>query len=160
MFSNFSAFSGISYASIVEDPYETFVGSWATKTCYVYNLPFICPYVILEPNIEMAILKFDNGTHIEPLFIESIINQTGFNGSFFQFEYMVPILEDYKFYIYSKKECNITVWIDGTQTTVFPKTGVPYEVEVLVTDGVSPISDLRVDAVEENGRDSFLPISI
>ncbi|MEW6749178.1 MAG: hypothetical protein AB1295_05720 [Candidatus Micrarchaeota archaeon] len=158
MFSNFSIFAGIPYNSIIEDPYDTFVGNWATKTCYVYNLPFVCPYIILAPNIEMAVLKFDNGTHVEPLFIQSILNQTGYNGSFVQFEYIVPVLEQYFFYVYSQKDCNMTIWIDGVQTTVFPKTGVPYEVEVLVTDGVSPVNGIRVDAAEENGRDSFLPL--
>jgi len=158
MFSNFTVFSGIDYGAIAEDPYETFVGNWATTTCYIYSMPFVCPYITLAPNIAMAVLKYDNGTHIEPLFLGTIFNQTGYNGSAFHFEYMVPALEKYYFYLYSKKECNITVWVDGVQTTTLPNTGVPYGIEVLVRDGVTPVGDLRVDAVEENGRDSFLPI--
>ncbi|MFH0737521.1 MAG: hypothetical protein V1827_02400 [Candidatus Micrarchaeota archaeon] len=158
IFSNFTIFSGIPYDLVNEDPYDTFVGNWATTTCYIFSTPFTCPYIILEPDIQMAVLKFYNGTHYEPLFIGTILNQTGFNGSAFDFEYMLPALETYYFYLYSEKECNITVWIDGVQTTTLPNTGVPYGVEVLVASGATPISNLRVDAVEENGRDSFLPI--
>ena len=159
MFSNFSVFSGVHFPSSIESPQNTFTNPWSTMTCYIYDIPFICTFITLAPDIRMGVLGFYNGTHVEPLFVEPIFNRPGYNGSLFDFEYIVPALENYFFYIYHAQDCDITVTIDGAHTTVFPKSGVPYDVRVTVRDNQSnPIPGTRVDAVEENGRSFLFPV--
>jgi hypothetical protein len=159
MFSNFTLFSGIDFSLYPDDPFDTFVSGWSVMTCYLYDIPFLCPYITLNPNTAMAILKFDNGTHVEPLFVGVINNTLGYNlTSLFDFQYMVPALEFYNFYSYKPTPCNITVWIDGVQTTTFPRTATPYDVRLRVTDNAAPVTGVRVYAVEENGRNFLSPL--
>ncbi len=160
MFSAFGVFGISNLSDNPQNPYDTFAGATNLMTCYVYDVPYVCPYVTLAPDIRMGVLLYNNGTRIEPLFIESIINQAGYNGSMFDFEYMVPALERYYFYIMEPIPCDMTVYIDGVQTTTFPKTGVPYDVEAVVVDNATraPISGLRVDADEQNGLNLLYPV--
>ncbi|MEM3499785.1 MAG: hypothetical protein QXI17_03945 [Candidatus Bilamarchaeaceae archaeon] len=159
MFSTFVAFSGMAnYSKYIESPLMTF-SPFLTTTCYIYQLPFVCPYIVLKNNTKMGVLKFDNGSVVEPLFISTIESLEGYNGTYFDFEFMVPYLENYYFYIYGQKECNITVWIDDVQTTTFPKTGVPYKVVAQVRDeNQNIVENASIRAVEENGRSIFYPI--
>jgi len=159
MFSNFSVFSGMTnYSAYPDSPYNTFA-PFLTTTCYIYQTAFPCYYIILKNNTIMGILKFSNGTHEEPLFVNVIQNLQGYNGSYFHFEYLVPALEKYYFYIYGQKECNITVWIDDVQTTTFPQTGVPYKVVAQARDeNGNTIENVTMYAVESNGRNIFYPI--
>jgi hypothetical protein len=160
MFENFTTFAGLNLSTLFDGPLNTFCNPCVFTTCYIGNNPILCPFVVLEANTAMAVLKFSNGTHEEPLFVGLINNSLGYNGTFFDFEYMVPTFEDYYFYIYERKEtCNITVWIDDVQTTTFPKTGVPYKVEFLATDDSSnPITNAPLRVVEKNGRNILYPI--
>jgi len=159
MFSNFTAFMGMNYTLEIEDPEDTLCDPCVFTTYYIYDIPFTAPYITLNANTRMYILKFVNATVEEPLFVGTIESLLGYNGSFFDFEYMVPAFEDYYFYIYHQEECNITVWIDGVETTTFPKTGVPYDVEVLVTDNTStPVTNATIRAVERNGRNLLMPL--
>lgn len=159
MFSNFTVFSGLNYSEFSDSPSATFCNPCTYTTCYVNNNPILCPYIILEQNFVMGILKFFNGTHTEPLFVGSILSRTGFNGTSFDFEYIVPVLENYYFYIYETEECEITVWIDGVPTTTFPKSAVPYNVRAQVLDNSSnPVGNVSLKAVEHNGRSIIYPI--
>ncbi len=159
LFANFTAFTGLNYSEFSDNPFDTFCNPCTYMTCYLGPASFLCPYVVLEPTIRMGILKFFNGTAFEPLFVGSIVNQAGFNGTFFDFEYLVPAFEYYYFYIFKGEECSITVWIDGVQTTTFPNTGVPYYVRAQVLDsGASPLTNVSLRAVEGNGRNIFYPI--
>lgn len=158
MFSNFTVFSGINFTSMLDGPPNTFANPLAMMTCQIGTLSILCPYITLADNTSMAVLKYSNGTHEEPIFINLIELNLGYNGTYFDFEYMVPRAETYYFYVYPEK-CNITVWIDGVQTTAFPKTGVPYAVTFFVTyaNTTSPIPGARVRVVEENGRNILYP---
>lgn len=159
MFSSFSTFAGMNYSIVADSPLHTLCDPCTFGTCYLYGMPFSCPYITLGVNTPMGILKFDNGTHVEPLFVGVIDSLLGYNGSFFDFEYLVPAFDDYYFYLYSQPACNLTVWIDGVQTTTFPDTGVPYEVRVLVTDNQShPLTGVQVRAAEGNGRNILYPV--
>lgn len=157
MFSNFTIFAGLNFTYMLDGPYNTFTNPMLMATCRIGNLILPCPYITLADNTSMAVLKYSNGTHEEPIFINIIESKLGYNGTYFDFEYMVPRAEFYYFYVYPE-DCNITVWIDGVQTTIFPKTGVPYGTRFLVTylDG-SPISGAKVRVVEENGRNILSP---
>lgn len=159
MFHSFSAFSSMSnYSNYIESPLRTF-SPFVTTVCYIYQVPFICPYVVLKNNTIMGVLKFDNGTTQEPLFVNTIEHLQGYNGSYFDFEFLVPAFETYYIYIYGQKKCNITVWIDDVQTTAFPNTGVPYKVVAQVRDeNQNIVENATVYAVEENGRSIFYPI--
>ncbi len=156
MFSNFTAFNGLDFTTFVDSPFYTFLMSM-TMNCTVGSNTYLCPYVTLIPGVRMGLLKYSNGTHEEPIFITVIENQLGYNGSYFDFEYMVPKNESYYFYVYPE-DCNITIWIDGAQTTIFPKTGVPYDVRMRVVypDG-TPVDGATFRAVEENGRSILSP---
>ncbi|MFH1394220.1 MAG: hypothetical protein ABII71_00475 [Candidatus Micrarchaeota archaeon] len=160
MFSPFSIFSGLNFTGTVDSPLNTFCDpACSYMTCYLASTPILCPFITLNSNTRMGVLKFDNGTHIEAVFVTAIESLLGYNGSFFDFEYMVPAFETYNFYIYGAEDCNITVWIDGVQTTTFPKSGVPYGVEVLVADNSStPVPNVRISANEINGRNLLFPI--
>lgn len=158
-FSTFATFAGMSnYSLYAESPYNTFL-PFLNTTCYIYETAMPCYYIVLKNNTPMGILKFDNGTSQEPLFVNTIGSLLGYNGSYFDFEYLVPVLETYYFYIYAEKECNITVWIDDAQTATFPNTGVPYKVVAQVRDKTGGIvQNITLRAVEENGRNIFYPV--
>jgi|GEM_PF-701625 len=160
MFSAFNVFNGTNFSTMLDSPMNTFCNPACNfMVCNLYQTPFLCPYVTLNPNTRMGVLKFNNGTHEEAVFVGTIESLIGYNGSFFDFEYMVPVFEEYYFYIYKEQDCNITVWIDGVQTTTFPTTGVPYQVEALVTDNTSaPVPGVAITAAEENGRNLLFPI--
>ncbi len=159
MFDNFTVFTGLNLSNLLDGPLNTFCNPCTFTTCYIFDNPIACPYIVLRMNTPMAVLKFSNGTHEEPLFVGLIDNKLGYNGTFFDFEYMVPTFEDYYFYIYGRKVCNITVWIDDVQTTTFPKTSVPYKVEFLAADNQSnPIQNVPLRVVEKNGRNILYPI--
>jgi hypothetical protein len=157
MFEAFNVFSGISY-SFTESPRNTLCDPCTYMICHIYQNPIACPFINLMMNTPMGILKFDNGTHEEAVFVGTVENLMGYNTTFFDYEFMMPVDEDYYFYYYKEEECNITVWIDDVQTTTFPKSGVPYKVEVLVTDNSSsPVISTDVDAIENNGRNILYP---
>ncbi len=159
MFENFTTFAGLNLSRLFDGPLNTFCNPCVFTTCYIYNNPITCPFVVLEASTPMGVLKFSNGTHEEPLFVGAIENLLGYNGTFFDFEYIVPAFEDYYFYLYKEAECNLTIWIDDVETTTFPKTGVPYKVELLVLDNDSlPMENATVRVVEGNGRNIFYPI--
>jgi len=160
MFENFTVFTGINYTSTPDSPLNTFCAPCVYTTCYIYGVPIGCPYILLNPSTPVAVLKFFNGTTVEPLFVGTIVNLPGYNGSNFDFEYIVPAREFYYFYLYKRRGCNLTVWIDDVQTTTFSKTGVPYKVEVLVRDNatLAPIANATVRSVEKNGRNILYPI--
>jgi len=159
MFDNFTAFLGLNTSALLDGPLNTFCNPCSFMTFTFYNITISAPFVILKNNTPMGVLKFSNGTHIEPLFVGIIDSKLGFNGTFFDFEYMVPVFEDYYFYVYKEEECNITVWIDDVETTIFPRTAVPYKVEFLVTDVHSvPLQNVTLRVVENNGRNILYPI--
>ncbi len=156
MFSNFSIFSGLNFSYFFDSPLQTFV-PMNMMACQIGSHTFPCPYVILNNYTRLAVLKFSNGTWEEPLFVALIENQLGFNGTYFDFQYMVPKSENYSFYVYPE-DCNITVWIDNVETTAFPSTGVPYAVEFRVTyEDDTPIDSAVIQVVEENGRNILFP---
>lgn len=99
MFSNFTAFAGLNYSSTPENPFDTFL-PFPLAVCQLGNASFACPYITTMPGKMMGILKFDNGTDVEPIFVELISNDPGFNGSNFDFQFMVPENETYLFYTY------------------------------------------------------------
>ncbi len=158
MFSIFSAFSGLNFSSFSDSPLGTFAAPFITAPCQVGSLTYSCAYIYLQNNSFLGVLKFDNGTHVEPIFVTNISSVLGYNSTYFDFQYMVPKQDHYLFYVYPD-ECEITVWIDGVQTEVFPKTAVPYDVEFLVTheNSTTPIDHARVHVVEVNGRNLLYP---
>ncbi|NYZ77383.1 hypothetical protein H0O02_03645 [Candidatus Micrarchaeota archaeon] len=160
MFENFTTFLGLNTSALIDGPLNTFCNPACTyTTCYIFNAPISCPYILLNNNTPMAVLKFSNGTNDEPLFVGVIDSLLGYNGSYFDFEYMVPTFEEYYFYIYAPEECNITVWIDDVQTVTFPRTGTPYKAEFLVRDEqLNPVANATVRVVENNGRNILYPI--
>ncbi len=157
MFDNFTNFYGKDFTTFVDSPLFTFVGA-ITDTCTLGNQIFSCPRITLVGPTPLWLLVYDNGTHQEPVFVSNVTSTAGYNGTSFDFQYMVPVLDNYFFYIYPE-ECNITVWIDGTQTTTYPKTGVPYEVDFLVTynNSAIPIPHALVRVTETNGRNLLYP---
>ena len=159
IFSNFTIFSGLNFSRFSDSPLRTFASPFVTFPCTVGSHSYSCAYTYLENHSFLGILKFDNGTHQEPVFVTNISSTLGYNGTYFDFQYMVPQEEDYFFYVYPD-ECNITIWIDGVQTNTFPSTAVPYDVEILVTyeDSAVPIDQASVYVIEENGRNLLSPV--
>jgi len=100
MFANFTSFYGLPYASYTDDPQATFCNPCQFTTCTLAGQNFSCPYVTLKNNSVMAVLKYVNGSRVEPLFVTMVSPQAGFNGSVFDFEYLLPAREYYYFYAY------------------------------------------------------------
>lgn len=157
MFDNFTRFSGKNFTNFADSPLFTFVGA-LTDICRLGSQNFSCARITLVGPTPLWLLVFDNGTHEEPIFISNVTSTTGYNGTNFDFQYMVPVLDNYFFYIYPE-DCNITIWIDGVETTAYPKTGVPYAVNFLITYNGStvPIPNAFVRVTENNGRNLLYP---
>ncbi|MBD3397880.1 hypothetical protein GF412_01885 [Candidatus Micrarchaeota archaeon] len=158
MFSSFSAFSGLNFSTFSDSPLRTFADPLATAPCTIGAVTYSCAYIYLQNHSFLGVLKFDNGTHQEPVFVTNISTVLGYNGTYFDFQYMVPKEDHYLFYVYPE-ECEISVLIDGVPTDVFPKTAVPYDVEFLVTyeNSTAPIDHAVVNVVETNGRNILYP---
>jgi len=160
MFWNFTVFNGWDFSLIGDSPNATLCNPCVYTTCEIQAVSLPCVYINLSQDFQMKVLKFSNGTVVEPIFICNISNGTGYNGSVFEFEYLVPSKEVYSFYIYPE-ECNITVYIDGVQTTVFPSTANVYDLRAVVRyKNLSVAQNATVYIVEENGRNILLPILI
>ena len=133
IFSNFTVFSGLNYSLTFEDPQDTFCNPCTYTSCVVNGTAYMCPYIILRQNILMAILKFDNGTHTEPLFFATVQSLQGYNGTYFDFEYMVAAEEDYYFYLY-KPNPPPNVTIINPKPITYGSTTVPLVYDI-VDDG-------------------------
>ncbi len=159
IFWNFTVFNGWNF-SILDSPNATLCNPCTYTSCEIQYLALPCVYINLSQDFQMKVLKFNNGTTVEPVFICNISNGTGYNGTVFEFEYLVPAKEVYSFYIYPQ-ECNITVYVDGVQTTVFPNTANVYDLRAVVRyKNLSVAQNATVYLVEENGRNILLPILI
>ncbi len=102
MFENFTVFAPVNSSLLIDGPDRTFCEPACNYTTFdFYTLPYTAAYITLRQNTIMGVLKFSNGTHEEPLFVCSIDSLIGYDGTFFDFEYMVPTHEDYYFYIYA-----------------------------------------------------------
>ena len=124
MFSNFTVFTGFNFSLTDDDPGDTFCSPCVYTSCVVNGTAFLCPYIMLTQNTLIAVLKFDNGTHVEPLFFGIIQSLPGYNGTNFDFEYLVPAEEDYYFYIYQPNlPPNVT--IINPQPITYSTTSVP-----------------------------------
>ena len=158
MFSNFTTFAGLNFSTFVESPLFTFCSPCVYRTCNISGMEIPCPYIILNPNINLSVLKFNNGTWIEPVFVATLGPQVGYNTTVFDFQYMMPKNESYFFFVYP--ECLIDTYIDGVNTQYFPNTGVPYDVRLVVRDkgsgAVIPNAELHLS--ENNGRNILFPI--
>ncbi len=136
MFDNFTAFAGLNTSSLTDGPLKTFCSpACVYGTCYIENTSFSCPIVILRQNIPMGVLKFSNGTTEEPLFVTLIDSRIGYNGTLFDFEYMVPTFEDYYFYIYIS-DMAPTVTIITPQPTTYPTGIIPFAYTITDDYGV------------------------
>jgi len=160
MFWNFTVFNGWNFSWITDSPNATLCNPCVYTTCEIQMLSIPCVYINLAQDFQMKVLKYDNGTVVEPVFICNISNGTGYNLTVFEFEYLVPSKEAYLFYIYPQ-ECNITVYIDGVQTTVFPNTANVYDLRAVVRHkNLSFAQNATVYLVEENGRNLLLPLLV
>lgn len=109
IFENFTAFAGLDYNSTPENPSDTFY-PFPLAMCHLSTVSLPCPYITTNPVKCMALLKFDNGTHVEPVFVELILAEPGYNGSSFQFQFLVPKNETYYFYVYMNQPPNVTIF--------------------------------------------------
>jgi len=168
-FNGFSIFSGVNFTADIESPQNTFTNPMQTTTCRILYSSFTCPYIVVAPNIQMGILKFDNGTVSEPLFVMMISKRTGYNGSVFDFEYMVPANETYYFYLYEvltpppPPPNPPSGGGGGTQTPYYPNKPIPPQPPGLSFGIVPKPIDITIDYPQE-GKGLFnltsnLPLS-
>ena len=120
LFSNFSVFNGFSY-TLSDSPNNTFANPFSTTSCNVESTTFTCTYIYLRNNSFLGVLKFSNGTWEEPLFINNLESRQGFNGSYFDFQFMVPQDETYYLYVYPP---NITVTLHSPTNTTYATTQI------------------------------------
>lgn len=160
MFWNFTVFNDWNFSWITDSPNATLCNPCTYTSCEIQMLSLPCVYINLSQDFQMKLLKYNNGTSVEPIFICNISNRTGYNLTIFEFEYLVPSKEAYLFYIYPQ-ECNITVYIDGVQTTVFPNTANVYDLRAIVRyKNLSLAQNATIYLLEKNGRNILLPVLI
>ncbi len=116
MFSNFSVFTGLNFSETIDSPSNTFCNPCVYTTCRLGGSTFSCPYITLKNNTPMGVLKFNNGTHIEPVLVGTIEPRVGYNGTIFDFEYIVPLNETYYAFVYDAVPPNVTI-ISPTATS-------------------------------------------
>lgn len=149
MFSNFSLFAGKDFTTFLDSPSNTFANPFATLPCIVGNASFSCAYVFLAQNSFLGVLKYSDATHSEPVFLSSIEPREGYNGSMFDFQFILPANETYFFYIYEEEEINATLY--SPISTTYPVS------TILVNYSASPDSALDSCWYSLNGADSALP---
>ncbi len=144
MFEAFSVFNISSY-DFLNSPLNTFCNPCDFMTCQIYTDSISCPYITLNQDFDMGVLKFDNGTHVEPVFVTTVNNQEGYNTSFFDYEFIMPVGEGYYFYLFEK---------GYTEPPPPPPEDMDIEYEficpgneVLFTamDGGDPLSDVDIE---------------
>jgi len=109
IFSSFSVFDAIPYSAYADNPVATFCNPCVYTTCKVGNQTFSCPYITLNDGTRVGLLKYSNGTSVEPIFVATVYNHPGYNGSNFDFEYLLPSGEFYYFYVYDVIPPNVTI---------------------------------------------------
>lgn len=110
MFSNFSLFLGEDFTAFLDSPLNTFANPYASLPCRVGDTTFSCAYIYLEQDSFLGILKYTNGTHTEPVFLAYLNPTQGYNGSTFDFQYILPVNETYFFYIYPEQPINVAIF--------------------------------------------------
>jgi hypothetical protein len=125
MFSDFTAFTDLDFTTFVDSPLFTF-GAASLMNCTVGGATYPCPYITLLPDTRMGVLKFSNATSNEPLFITVIENKPGYNGSYFDFELVVPRSESYYFYVYVPPEVRII----SPAPTTYPTGTIPFRYSI------------------------------
>jgi hypothetical protein len=104
--------------------------------CTIGGATYSCPYITLLPGIRMGVLKFSNATRNEPLFITVIESKPGYNGSYFDFEFMVPRSETYYFYVYPES-FPPAVQIISPAPTTYPTGPIPLTYNITAYWGLS-----------------------
>lgn len=156
MFSNFTAFASLNYSSTPENPYDT-VYPFPVAVCPVGGRAIPCPYITTNPDKRMGILKYVNGSTIEPVFVEFIREGTGYNGSDFQFQFMVPDSEGYYFYAYPNAPPQVR--IITPQNRVYPTGSIPMTYNITDTTGIS-ICWYVLDGTAHNMSSCTLPVQL
>jgi hypothetical protein len=136
MFSNFTMFASLNYSLTPENPHTTF-SPFPLAICVLDTAAIPCPYITTNPNKRMGLLKFDNGTTIEPVFVEMIRNDPGFNGSNFDFQFIVPANETYYFYTYLSVASPPFVQILTPLPAVYPNGNIQLTYNITDPLGIS-----------------------
>lgn len=132
MFANFTAFAELDFTSFSDSPLFTF-GAASLMNCTIGGATYDCPYITLLPGTRMGVLKFSNATRNEPLFITVIESQPGYNGSYFDFEFMVPRSESYYFYVYPPP----VVVIITPQPITYSTGSIPFTYTITAYSGLN-----------------------
>jgi hypothetical protein len=128
MFSNFSLFAGQDFGNFLDSPIYTFASPLAGLPCRVGDSSFTCAHVLLEQESFLGVLKYSNSTHSEPVFISYIDPRQGYNGSSFDFQFMLPANETYYLYVYPEQELNVTLFSPDSTTYFEPSITLNYSI--------------------------------
>jgi hypothetical protein len=158
MFANFTAFNGLVYNTTPENPYDTFA-PFPLAICALGNITLPCPIITTNPNKRMGILKFDNGTWVEPIFVELIIDNPGYNGSNFDFQFLVPKNETYYFYTYGLNAAPPNVLIITPQPIVYPNGNLQMTYNITDPTGIGSCWYV-LDGVYHTMSSCTLPVSL
>ncbi len=148
-----------SYDSVNDNPENTFE---ETETIRVLNRELEAAKTEFNGGLEYYLLAYDTGDGTQPLFINHI-DEYGecYDGNECNYQFMLPqIDDDYSFYQLSENNpVDVTVLIDGEETTSFPFTGRPYNLTVqtvaIFQDFEPAETEIRV--TETEGNNIFTP---
>ncbi|MFW6378577.1 MAG: hypothetical protein ACOCZV_00995 [Nanoarchaeota archaeon] len=120
--------------------------------------------VTLEKDIELYLLKYDDGMWQQPLFLVEFDDKTCFDGTSCKGEFMLPVTdEEYEFFILSKtRSYEYDIWIDGKRTNTFNLTAIPYNLTIKLFDLYTkePVTDKQLMVAEREGKNIFVPYSL
>ncbi len=153
------------YYQIPENPNATFCCEKVTRTFGVHTVE---GYLVRVNSHNFTLLKYNEGGTYYPVYLVDPAEGTCFDGSSCVFELFVPSRTysdpETKHYLYIIPHIiyEFHVWIDGVESTEFPKTALPYKVTVQVYDRVTgdPIPGVTVAIFEDNGNNIFVPLNL
>ncbi len=152
------------YATIHDAPNKTFTVKGILR---LFGKVYEVMNAVLADGRNVSVIGYMKATGEEiPIIVADPKTTTCFNGSICTFELLLPTRiegtdpEKYLYlYVVPKYVYNITVYVDGVESTEIPHVGLPYVVTVKVTDKTSglPVEGVTVAVEELFGQNPPVP---
>ena len=117
----------------------------------------------IQDNVSFSVLKYRTGANsYTPAFVAELGDFTCYDGGACDFQLLLPVhtTKTYAMYYISKAVLyNMTVFVDGTESTTISQTALPYNISVSVrnfyTGALEPNATIAV--IEYGGNNLFIP---
>lgn len=119
------------YNEISDGPIETFEEN--EETIELLDENYLAVESVLEDNIPMHVIKYDDGVFDRPVFLVNVEEYSScFDGRECQHQFLLPSVEDdYGVYLLSEQNpVEVTTFVNEERTEEFQNPGLPYKFEV------------------------------